>query len=314
MMSHRLSTVTILIERAGFILRMAAILLLMYVIGRFALIATSSAFLESYSISWMIVGALFFYLMAHAFRALRLGMLVGGWGIGLRTVFSIHFMTTAVGAALPLKIGDIYRIFELSSVAGGVVRSILVVWWERAFDVTMILALLTFAFITTPASAQSTFFAITLVAIAFVLGTAVIFFVAPDNFRRLSLLIIRRHDSRRSIDILKSLSILRQAIQGAPSLVENKLSSLLTLTVFIWVCEVICFGMLLSTGSRTLGAATENLMGFLSAVTLGETLLSVLEDHTRVGFVYLVTTQIPLIILGLLAALTYQTNKARETV
>lgn len=287
------------------LIQAAAVLFLLYVMVRIGVGLINQSFAHSISVTWTSVAALIFYLGAHMFRTLRLGMLIGGWQVGLRTIFYIHFLTAAVSAALPLKVGDVYRVVELSAVAGGTVRSILIVWWERVFDICVILAILIFAFSTTPVSAHAPYYAITGAAVVFILGTAVVFFVAPDNFRRLSLLIIRRHDSPRSIGVLRALNATHQAIKGAPAIVKNKLPSLITLTALIWMFEVICFALLLSAGTRTFGAATESLMGFLSTVAVGDTLFSVLNTKNGAAFLYVVATQIPLVLIGLVAGAIY---------
>lgn len=294
------------------LIQAAAILFLLYVIVRIGVGLINQSFAHSISVTWTSIAALVFYLGAHIFRTLRLGMLIGGWQVGLRTVFYIHFLTAAVSAALPLKVGDAYRVVELSAVAGGTVRSILIVWWERVFDISVILAILIFAFSTTPVSAHAPYYAITGAATLFILGTAAVFFVAPDNFRRLSLLIIRRHDSPRSIAILRALNATHQAIKGAPAIVQSKLPSLITLTALIWLFEVICFALLLSAGTRTFGAATESLMGFLSTVALGDTLFSVLNTKNGAAFLYVAATQIPLILIGLVTGGIYLFDKTKR--
>jgi hypothetical protein len=140
---------------------------------------------------------------------------------------------------------------------------------------------------------------------AFILGTAVIFFVAPDNFRRLSLLIIRRYDSPRSVALLHALHTARAAIQEAPSLVHSKLPSLITLTALIWACEIICFALLLPAANGVIGAAAEHLVSFLSTITLGETLISALNNENNQSLNYVAATQIPLAVIGLGAGLMY---------
>ena len=173
------------------------------------------------------------------------------------------------------------------------------------FDIAVILLLLLVMFTLQPAGAREPFYGIALVAGMFILGTAIAFFVAPDNFRRLSLLIIRRYDSPRSIPLLRALHIAREAIQAAPALVANKISSLITLTALIWTCEIICFAILFPTFTDSFGVAVEHLLVFLSAITEGETLLSALNGDAHEQLYYFAGTQAPLAMIGLGAGLAY---------
>ncbi len=292
-------------ERTRLGLLIAALAALVYLVFKIVLVLTTTPVLQSFPAGWVVALSLIVYLAAHGFRILRLGMLIGGWRVGLRTIAFFHLMTAGVSAALPLKLGEVYRVVELTSLAGSFTRSVLIVWWERAFDVAVILLILAFAFASTPVSAHAPFYAITMAAGAFILGTAVIFFVAPDNFRRLSLLIIRRYDSPRSVALLHALHTARAAIQEAPSLVHNKLPSLITLTALIWACEIVCFALLLPAANGVIGAAAEHLVSFLSTITLGETLISALNNENNQSLNYVAATQIPLAVIGLGAGLMY---------
>jgi hypothetical protein len=49
------------------------------------------------------------YLFGHAFRCLRLALLIGGWRVSLRRIVSLQFMTAAISLAMPMKLGDVYR-------------------------------------------------------------------------------------------------------------------------------------------------------------------------------------------------------------
>ncbi len=299
-------------ERVRLALLMAALAMLVYLMGKIIIVLTTTNFLQSLSLTVSVALALIVYLFAHGFRILRLGMLIGGWRVGLRRIASFHFLTAAVSASFPLKLGEVYRIIELSSLAGSLIRAVLIVWWERVFDVAAIVLILIFAFATTPVDSHPPFYAIITASGAFILGTAVIFFVAPDNFRRLSLLIIRRYDSPRSVGILRVLHAAREAIQTAPYLVRNKLPSLITLTALIWVCEIACFALLLPALTGSISAAAEHLMSFLSAITLGETLLTALNKDPNGSLLYFAATQVPLVIIGLGAGLAYAATRLKR--
>lgn len=255
--------------------------------------------------AWSIVFAMAIYLAGHGFRILRLGMLIGSWRLGLRAIASFHLMTAAIGLLAPLKLGEIYRVVELGNLTGSFLRAVLVAWWERVFDVAIILAILGLAFATTPIAAHAPFYAVAALAGIFILGTAVTFFVVPDNLRRLSILIIRRYDSPRSVHLLSRLHALREAIQAAPWLVRNKLPSLITLTALVWTCEIVCYVLLFPALSGSVGAALEGLLTFLAAVTRGEILIGVLGAKSGSSLHYFAATQAPLALIGLVAGAAY---------
>jgi hypothetical protein len=241
-------------------------------------------------------------------RILRLALLIGGWRVGFRTIVSLHLMMAAVSLAVPLKLGEVYRVIELTNVVASFSRAVVIVWWERAFDVSVILLILLLALARSSGAVPPEFGAVAALAIGFIALTALTFFVVPDNLRRLSVLIIRRYSSRRTVPVLRLIDLLRRAILEAPRMVSGKVASLVTLTALIWICEISCFAI--AFPSITLGTALDSLVNFLSAVTRGETLLGALGNGDALALgsstlAYLAITQIPLVFLGLAAAFHY---------
>ncbi|HEY0941153.1 MAG TPA: lysylphosphatidylglycerol synthase domain-containing protein [Steroidobacter sp.] len=251
------------------------------------------------------------YLTGHGLRILRLALLIGGWRIGFRDLASFHLTTSAVSLAIPMKLGEVYRVLELSNIAGGLVRAIVIVWCERAFDTIVILAMLVLA-LSNVSGALPQFGAVVALAAAFIAVTAIIIFLAPDNLRRLAVFIVRRHDSKATVPVLHGIDTVRRAILEAPRLLQEKVASLATLTVLIWGCELISFALALPAVGGSLNMALDGLLAFLSAITRGETLLHLLDlDAGQRGaggaqlLSYMAATQVPLLVCGLIAAAHY---------
>lgn len=302
---------------ASRVLLAGALAALIYLATKIVLAATAGDFdtLGLAADPWRFALVGIIYLAGHGFRILRLALLIGGWRVGFRTIVSFHLMTAAVSLAAPLKLGEVYRVLELSNVVGNLTRAIVIVWWERAFDISVILLLLLLALARSPGAIPSEFAAVAALAIGFITLTALTFFVVPDNLRRLSVLIIRRYSSRRTVPVLRLIDLVRRAILEAPRMVHAKVASLVTLTALIWVCEIACFAI--AFPGITLGTALDSLLNFLSEVTRGETLLGALGKGEATAFganalAYLAATQIPLVFLGLAAGFSYAARRMRQ--
>lgn len=265
---------------------------------------------------WAIALATIVYLGGHLLRILRLALLVGSWRVGLRTIGSFHLMSVAVSLIAPLKLGEVYRVIELSNIAGNAVRAIIIVWWERVFDVTAILLLLLVALSLSSGSVAPEFHVVALLALAFVLVTGIVVALVPENLRRLSVFIIRRYDSPKTVPLLQILDVARRSIAEAPGVVRRKTASLATLTLLIWLCEAVCFAILFPTLRSTFETTLHALLAFLSTITLGETLLTGLDrgadDGSRL-LTYLSASQIPLAFVGLAGALHYASRRFRRS-
>lgn len=289
-----------------------AIAALLYVIFKISSIVLIHAIPFSFS-PFICFGAAT-YLVGHAFRSLRLALLIGGWRIGLRQIVSFHFFTAAVSLAVPLKLGEVYRVTELSYLMGDLIRAIETIWWERIFDVLAIIIILVVVSLSTSGADGKQFFDVAVLAFAFVFVTVLTFFVLPDNLRRLSVLIIRRYESRRSVSLLQGLDRLRRAIIGAPKLVRGKVVSLLVLTALTWTCELICFALVLTAVGEPSSSAPDALLGFLSVITRGYTVFAGFQSGTAKGVLtYLTVTQFPLIFFGTVCAGYYAFRQTNES-
>jgi uncharacterized membrane protein YbhN (UPF0104 family) len=299
-------------------LLLAAIAALLYQAVRIVLAATEGKLsISGQSPAWWALAlAASIYLLSHLLRILRLALLVGNWHIGFRKLGSFHFMTAAVSLMTPLKLGEVYRVLELSHLTGGIVRAVVIVWWERAFDMAAILLLISVVAIGSSTAAANIYGVASLV-VAFILMTVIVVMVLPENLHRLSVFIIRRYENVHTISLLRLIDILRRSIEEAPRVVRWKLASLATLTGLIWTFEAACFAIVFPALSGTLEAVLNALLAFLSAVALGETLLGDLaagHDTIRGRSVlfYMTVTQIPLAFLGVVAAGYYTIGRLRR--
>jgi len=250
------------------------------------------------------------YLTGHALRILRLALLIGGWRVGFREITAFHLTTASVSLAAPMKLGEIYRVVELAGLTGSFMRAVMIAWYERVFDVVVVLCLLIVSVSIAPDAAQGVI-GVAAFAALFIAITGVIFFLAPDNLRRLSVLIIRRYDSPRTVGVLHALDVMRRAILSAPAMARGKTASLTALTLMIWLCEIVCFVIVLPTSGALVSGGVTSLLSFLSQVTAGDTLIDILA-HASPILTYLAATQIPLLICGLVAACYYIPRRLRS--
>jgi hypothetical protein len=248
------------------------------------------------------------YMTGHLFRSMRLALLIGGWSVGLRLITSFHFATAGVSLAMPLKLGEFFRIAALSRLAGNITRAIEIVWWERLLDVVALIAIMLIALRDVTGSRWQEFSGVIAISVAFVAISVLAFFVLPDNLRRTSILIIRRYRGAHTIPVLQALERARCAIIEAPRMVRTKIGSLAALTFLIWACEIGTFAIVLRGMGQVIADAPDALLKLLSFLARGQTLADALQNHQSLdrGFLpYLTATQVPLILVAVIAGIVF---------
>lgn len=266
-----------------------------------------------------LIAAMLIYLLGHLFRILRLAMLIGGWRIGFRTAASFHLFSAAASLIAPLKSGELYRMTEMSNIIGSFANSFIIVLWERIFDVLALVCLALLLGSLSTANHSSDLAVLTLVSLGFLAMCAIVFFVIPDSLRRLTLLIILRYDSPKSVWWLHQLTNLRRLIVHAPLVVRGKVASLITLTAMIWICEVASVVLSLPQSSLSIERALDTLVSYFAALSTGETLFSILSDSGNAimatkFYPHIIATQIPLALIGLIAGLYYAKRRNKRLI
>lgn len=283
----------------------AALLLLAILAGRVAAqVPAPPRFTPSFQAVVVFMLAVLVYLAGHFARIARVALIAADTRLSLRRLINLHFFTSAVGLALPFKLGDAYRALELSGHVGGLNRGIVIVAVERVFDVALILLLIAVAFAF--GSALSPDLAPVLGAsIAFVAVTGAALLLLPDNLRRVGSYVIRRYDRPWTIRVLRGIANTRTVIGSVSRMLKGRYSSLFSLTLAIWAFELLSLGLTLNAAGVE-GGPIDALLRFLSSITEGATLL----DRSGPGdwswtwaptVMYLAATQIPLAFAGLLA-------------
>ena len=285
----------------------AALALLLYMAGKAVLNLGTGSLAGPMSHSPVALAAsAALYLASHFVRVARLALITADTRVSLRSLASVHLFTAAVSLAVPFKLGDLYRVIELSALVGGATRGVTLVFVERACDVGLILLLLVAALSFGPAAAGA-YGPVLAASLLFVLVTLLVVVLLPDNLRRFGSYVIRRYDRPWSVEVLRRISELRTIIAATAKMLSGRYPSLFAFTFVIWALEASSLTIVLATYAadfHPLGA----LITFLSSITQGETLLNRLDSaqlamHSRTALAYLAVTQLPLVAGGLLAGI-----------
>lgn len=234
------------------------------------------------------------YGVAHALRAVRLGVLLGAGRA--RSLLGLYFYTAGCSAVIPFKLGELVRINEIAWWLGSYWRGLLVVWIERVYDVIALGGMALFILATGIQEPKE--IGLLLWAIGgFVFLTVLFFFIVPEQLCGLNLHVMRSYKGRKAVHILRMLDSCYQLFDQVRPLLAGKLVTLSLLTLFIWGAEMLAVAMLFDS-NPWLGAVTSLVRQF--ALVLGDSgraagFVTAFEDFKILA----------LIVLGVLALVFY---------
>lgn len=246
------------------------------------------------------------YMIGHVVRIARLALIIGDQRLSLRQLIAVHLFTSSVLLGVPFKLGEIYRIAELSTVTFSRFGALVVVWVERCFDVGIVLLLLLAVLLFSSLSAVD-YWPLIATSLVFVGGTLVVVTLVPDNLRRLANHVIRRYDDDWTIDALQIIAQARRLFRHGSLMLQGRIASLAVCSIIIWAFEALSLTIILTSrgeGESTMGA----MLSFLSNLVRGDTLLTHLASvagsaDASLLSAYLLATQIPLVLVGGLCGL-----------
>lgn len=197
------------------------------------------------------VAACFVYLLSHTVRAIRFAIVATRiLPLRARMLALLHFNAAPVSIVLPFKLGDLYRLQQLSQLEGNVVRPLLVILLERALDAVVLLVLLGVLLMT--AGIPSTIHIVSLVLGGALLAGVLTLTVLGPGLWSLQQYIVTTQSSARVVRLLRLVEFLRRSIELAADCLRGNLALLLCLSALVWILEAFTLVLVAPTSLQNL--------------------------------------------------------------
>jgi hypothetical protein len=184
---------------------------------------------------WSALAAGLLYLLSHLLRAFRLAILsVDMLGVSGRTTVLMHFVTAPFSLALPLKLGELFRLYELWRLSGTLVYSVVALLVDRMYDSLFLVPLLVILLMQNDASAAL----IVLTCVAAFVPLAVIV-VGPRLMTEVQRYVVRHHNDAGTLRMLKGIDAVRRVVTHAAGVARQQAPTLVVLSLLIWLLEVL---------------------------------------------------------------------------
>jgi hypothetical protein len=177
------------------------------------------------------------YLSSHFIRAVRFALLSNAaFGTSIRAGALLHLYTAPASLIIPSKLGEIWRIQQLSLITGKPAGAFLVVLLDRVLDCAVLLpAIITFMVATSHVQPQLLFLALLLFCVLF--GASIVFFVGPGILTSVQRYVFLRHVEPRARAVLFVVAHLRDVVDNSGRSLRSNLPFLLLLSVAVWIFE-----------------------------------------------------------------------------
>jgi hypothetical protein len=215
-----------------------------------------------------ILVSIFAYLAAHLVRSIRLFIIFGIKAPNIGSMIRTQLMTNGVNLLLPFKIGEAFRIAEFSLLIKEISAVLYSIIFERFLDLIFLLAVLTILLNLYGGNYESENGLSNLYNICiFLLISSIIFIIfVPNNIKELRLIIAKNSDTDLGVWWLKKLRKADLSINKIFKGVKKNSSTIITLTLIIWILELGSFVLFISVLDDFEAVSLLAVMVFLSAL------------------------------------------------
>lgn len=214
----------------------------------------------------LFVAAVLLYAVSHLLRYFRLLVLLMERRPGYGALLSAHFVSAWVSALLPFRIGEAYRLFRLSEVAGSWRLGFAAYGVEKFFDAAFLLGFVIITLIVGTLGQPLVVLLVTMTAVV-VLSVAV-YGLADGSLSYAGRALLLWGRSKRSLWLLHLVDQGRVMQSAVQSTVQQRGLPLLVLTLAIWLLDFSSFSLLAGVLE---GLDASHWTGFLASLqgTLG---------------------------------------------
>lgn len=183
----------------------------------------------------MAILAIVVYLTSHALRATRIAMLSAEMlGISGRTAAAMHFTTAPFALLLPLKLGELVRLYALWRMSRDAVFVVIVFLIDRMYDSLFLLPAL--SFLLWHGNAPPVLVVLTLFAAIVPLAVIVL---GPKLLTEIQRYVVLSHQGPAALRLLRHLDPIRRLVVKAVKVPRRQAAELCVISLLIWLCEFI---------------------------------------------------------------------------
>lgn len=182
---------------------------------------------------WKLPVILILFLLVHAFKAMRLYLIVIDEKIPFRRFLLLYSTTTLVNLVVPFKLGEFFRIFVFIKATGDKKIGFLSVLLDRFFDtVALVLILLPYELLKGGIVSSST-----LLLAVFIVVLVFVYISFSSFYTYLNRYIIMNRSSKGAMGSLKLLEFLKSGKDYVTRLIHGRYALLIICSFVAWLIE-----------------------------------------------------------------------------
>lgn len=191
-----------------------------------------------YNLKYLIIFILL-YLISHIFRFIRFFMIYIEEKKTLKELINVYLSFTYVNYFMPFKLGEIFKMLEISYMLNSFEKGIIGVWIDRFFD-TLILTIILILGIGFKQFIDSMLIIYLLV---FLLTSLFFYLCFNYTYSYANRIILTKSVTKKGIYILKFIEQTKKIYRYARYLLKGRIALLFFISILVWYFEILSYNL-----------------------------------------------------------------------
>lgn len=179
------------------------------------------------------------YLVSHLFRFIRMSVIYIEEKRTIKELFKIYILTTYVNFFIPLKLGELFRIYKFSDFFNNFGKGFIGVWVDRFFDTLMLTLILVYGIGVKHIIA----YVLIVSLLAFLLFSIFCYLCFNYTYTYVNRIILTKSETKKGIYILNFMENIKKLYNYARYLLIGKTPILFLISILVWIFEISSYSL-----------------------------------------------------------------------
>lgn len=179
------------------------------------------------------------YLISHLFRFIRMCVIYVEEKKTIKELFKIYILTTYVNFFIPLKLGELFRIYKFSNFFDNFGKGFVGVWVDRFFDTLMLTLILVYGI----GVKHIISYILIISLLVFLLFSVFCYLCFNYTYIYVNRIILTKSETKKGIYILNFIESIKKLYNYAKYLLIGKTPILFFISILVWIFEISSYSL-----------------------------------------------------------------------
>lgn len=179
------------------------------------------------------------YLISHLFRFIRICVIYVEEKRTIKDIFKIYILTTYINFFIPLKLGELFRIYKFSVFFDNFGKGFIGIWIDRFFDTLILISILVYGI----GIKRIISYILIISLLIFLLFSVFCYLCFNYTYIYVNRIILTKSETKKGIYILNFVESIKKLYNYAKYLLLGRTPILFLISILVWIFEISSYSL-----------------------------------------------------------------------